>query len=535
MAKRLVSYKHTFINSIGTFFSRLTGILKQTVVNRLFGADSDPYNASFKIVNNVRKFVGEGIITNSFIPVYKERIDKDPEQAELFANNILNIFLLATIVLTVLGALFAPLYFPLLMPGTPHDSVLTVGQMISQFGRIIRGGVVSDNYNIGLFILVLMMPFTIFISLYAIMMSILNSHGRFTSAAFAPMFFNIVFIVMPIFLQKRYGIYSNAIGVVAGSIVQVIAVWIELAAMKFRYRPYINFKDPLLRSFFRLFLPTALNMSVMLVLSFVNIAFTSYLPGGSYTALTGAFAIIQAPLGMFGTAIATVILPVLSGIDRKKEPALFYKGFNEGMFLLFWLTLPTTLFFVAFPDVIVNLSNRDLMLLFTGSTGRFTPQLSSAMNLATAYFSIGLIPMSVNIVLAKVFYSVSDAKTPLWGNIVLLVSSTAFYFLSRIPSVGMMGMALGDTLAAFVMMVYYAARLRTLIDMKSILHEEMPKAVKLSAASVLAGAAIYPAYRFVYVKPHAAIVSIALGVGLIAVFMGIYYLITKMFKLELKR
>ncbi len=422
------------------------------------------------------------------------------------------------------------------MPGTSHDAgVLTLGRIFSQFGDIIQGKIVSDNFNVGLFILVLMMPFTIFISLFAIAISVLNSNGRFTASAFAPMFFNIAFIVIPIFLQKRYGIYSNALGIVAGSIIQLITVGVELSIMKFRYRPYINLKDPLLRSFFRLFLPTGLNMTVLLVLSFVNVGFTSYLSRGGFTVLNNAFTITQTPIGVFGTAIATVLLPVLSGIDRSKNPETFHRGVSEGFFLLFWLTLPTTLFFVAFPDVIVNLANRDLMVLFTGSTGNFNAQLSADLYKATAYYAAGLIPMSLNIVFAKVFYSVSDAKTPLWGNIILLAFSYGFYWLSRIPEIGFIGIAIADAAAALVMTVYYVIRSAKILDLKVLMADETPKVLKLTLASVLAGAAIYPVHRLVYLKPHAAIVSIGLGVGMIAVFAGIYYLITRIFKVELKR
>lgn len=514
MGKRLVSYRHTFINSVGTFFSRVLGILKWTIVNYLFGASADPFHASFKVINNLRRIVGEGAVSNAFIPVYQLKNDENREQADLFASNIINLFVIGTAILTLIGILLAPYYFPLLMSGNEAG---------------------SENLKAGVILMMIMMPFTIFISLFALAMGVLNSHKRFTTPAFAPLVFNVVFIIFPLLFHKQLGIYSLGIGVVVGGLGMFLLEIIELIGIGFKYRLHVDIKSPAIRKFFRLFMPTALNMGILMLNALISMSFISFLQEGSFTVIQNAFIINQAPIGVFGIAIGTVLLPLLSGFSVRNDQIQFRKAVGEGFYLLFYLMMPISLFFIIYPDILVNLFHRDLMLLFTGNIGEFTDVLFAQLIGATRLYGLGLMAMSLNIVLAKVFYSISDAKTPLWGSIVLTVISLGGFIVNHFTGGDFRGIIIADVVASWGVSLLYLLRLRRSVDMKALAKEILLKMLIIILISCIVIGIVYPFYRFVYTEMDNVYLSLLTGIGSLLIFSGVYYLITKIFKLELKK
>ena len=261
------------VNSIGTLLSRISGIVRLTVISYLFGAKADPFTAAFKTVNNLRKIIGEGAMNNAFVPVYKSMMLENEEQAQKFASNVINIFLFFTAIFTVIAALAAPFYSPLLVPGYQ-------GERMTQF----------------VILTIIMMPFVILICLFAMAMAILNSHQRFFSPSFAPFMMNVVSVLVPIFMYKDLGVFSLGVGVLAGTLTMFLMEVIELVVIRFRYSFYLNFKDPALKPFLKLFIPSAANMSVLMLVPIVNNLFISLLPEGSQIVFFNAFTTIEAPL-----------------------------------------------------------------------------------------------------------------------------------------------------------------------------------------------------------------------------------------------
>ncbi|NPV00608.1 MAG: murein biosynthesis integral membrane protein MurJ [Brevinematales bacterium] len=514
MASRMVSFKHTFINSLGTLFSRITGVLKFTVINHLFGAKADPFQASFKMINNLRKIIGEGALNNAFIPSYQAVNHEDREKSFLFASNIINIFLIATVSITVLGILLAPLFVPLLVPGYREGNPK-----------------LTETINMT----VIMMPFVIFISLFSMAMGVLNSNKRFFTPAFSPILFNIASMVIPVIFLRQWGTYALGASVLIGSILMFLMEVVELVRMGFKYRLHIDLKDPAVRKFFRLFLPTSVNMVVLMIATYTSTVFLSFLPDGSFVVINNSFMINQAPIGVIGIALATVLLPLLSGIDRKIDHEKFDRAINEGFRMLLYLIVPLSFFFIIFPDIMVNLAFRDPSLLFTGNTGKYTPELLGLTSLTTAWYAAGLLPMSLNVIFAKISYSMSDAKTPLITNIVLLVTGTGLYFLSWIPSVGVSGIAIADIAASWITAMFYTWRLWPVLRSKTALQGIGIGFLKAALASGIAAGAVYPIYQFVYRTGIGVVPAIGLAFGMTALFGGAYFLSGKLIKWEIHR
>ncbi len=513
MAK-LVSYRHTFINSIGTFLSRVLGILKWTVVNHLFGVEADPFQASFNQINNLRKIVGEGSMNNAFIPVFQKVRAGGSQEAEAnrFASTVINIFIIFTVVLSVLGIWLAPYYVPWYVPGFK-------GEKLAQAVIMMQ----------------IMMPFTLFVSLFSMAMGILNSHKRFTTPAFAPLLFNLATILIPIFMYKQWNLWGLAISVVVGGILMFALEIIELVQIKFKYQLIIEWNTPALKEFFPLLGRTLLNMSLLMALSFIFTRYMSYLADGSLTIQRNAFMINQSMVGVTGVALSTVLLPVLSSIDVKKDVAKFQQAVNEGFNILLWLLVPMSMFFIVFPEIGVNIVYRDLQVLFTGTSGKYSPELLNATYSATQLYSLALLPMALNITLARVFYSVHDARTPLYINILLLIGSTALYELSRIKGWGLNGIIWADVIAGWLTSSYYMLRLKKMIPLKPVLLHFLGR---LLLFGLIAGGAIgilFLFIHFIYTPVTNTLLKLLLGGSSFILFTGLYFGATQLLKVGYKR
>jgi len=516
MAERIVSYRDTFINSSGTFLSRLTGILKQNVVNYLFGASQDPFILAFRLVNSFRRYIGEGALTSAFIPVYQKEMSekKHKNKADLFASNVINIFLIITGFLTITGIILAPYYTPYLVPGYKKGSF---------------------ELHSNILLTMIMMPYIIFIFLYAISMGILNCHKKFFTSAFSPLFFNIAFIVIPILFYKQLGIYSLGIAVLIGVIAMFLFQLFELIPLKFKYSFYLNPKDQSLKSFFSLFNPTAINMIVLTVKNLVTTLFLS-LYIGSAMLYMNAMMIIEAPLGIVGIAIGTVIMPLLSRFNANRDEKNFQKTLVEGFYLFFYLMIPISVFFILFPDTIINSVFRDIMKIFTGNTGKFTPLLMKQNYIALSIYSLALIPMGCTVLFEKLFYSRHDAKTPLFANIVVFIISFSLYFSALIPSISFYGVFIADTIAAWMTLIYYLYFLnKASIKINYFKSKFLKKIVALILLSFVSAALILPFHIYVYLKNWHPFISFSLAGIELALFGGIYYILSRIFGLELKR
>jgi putative peptidoglycan lipid II flippase len=515
MAKRIISYKHTLINSAGTFFSRATGILKQNVVSYLFGAGADVFWAAFRIVNSLRRYIGEGgALGNSFIPVFQKKLSEGSrEEAFKFASNIINVFLLINLLITVLATLLAPFYLPFLTPGYKRGSI---------------------ELRQSIILAMIMMPYIIFICLYAIAMGILNSFKKFFSSAFAPFLFNIIFIIFPILLVKKFGIYTLGFAVILGVIFMFAAQLFELYGIGFKYRFYINFKDAGLKQFFRLFLPTSLNMLFFTGKNLTTTLFLTFFPGG-LVIMMNSFTIIEAPLGFIGIAIGTVLMPLLSRFNAEKDFKNFETSFTEGFYMLFYFMIPVSFFFIFYPDTVVNSVLRDIMRFFTGNTGKYTPQLFKDTYLATSIYSISLLPMGCIVIFEKIYYSIHDAKTLLAASLIVFLLSFGLYFISFIPRIGLFGVIIADTIVSWVTLIYYYSKLQRRMGTRSVAGPLVFKILLLILFAFLSSAAIYPVHKYLYLPAKIPIIALLTGGLEFAVFTGIYYTLTILFGLRLKR
>lgn len=424
--------------SAWTMVSRIFGYIRDGLGGALLGAGlaNDAYLAAFRIPNLLRDLFAEGALSSAFIPTFTAAAVKEGQaRAWYLASVVINAVVVLMLGLILLGEWGAPLLVGAIVPGfsaIPEKMALTI-----HLTRIL-------------------LPFLGFISLAAVLMGILNSREQFGPPAFAPVMLNLAMIAAGIFLCPLFGDQPEEIvagwawGALAGGFlqmaIQVPFVW----KAGFRWRPVFNWRDPGLQKIVKLMLPAIAGLSVTQINLFINTLIASFLPQGAVTYLYYGNRLMQLPLGVFGVAIATALLPVTSRHLAEGRQDQFVETLSFGLRLLFLITIPSAIGLCVLSEPI----NR---LLF--EYGRFTPDAVRAVAEASVIYTLGLVAYAGVKVVVPTFYALDEARTPVIAAVLAVTVNIALNLLLMGP-MGFKGLALATALAAFVNFGYLLWRLR---------------------------------------------------------------------------
>jgi putative peptidoglycan lipid II flippase len=426
--------KSTTIVSLATFVSRLFGLIREQVFAFLFGAGfaTDAFVAAFRIPNLLRDLFAEGALSAAFVPVFTDYlVNKDKKEAFRLGNLVVNALLVILSLIVIVGILIAPLIVDLIAPG--FNSIPGKSELTALLARI-------------------MFPFLLLISLAAVAMGMLNSLRHFGVPAFAPVFLNLGmilagFLISPLFEERIIGM---AIGVLLGGLGQWAFQLPSLRREGYRYKPLLSFRDPGVRRIIFLMTPAVLGLASTQINIFVNTVIASFLPQGSPSYLNYSFRLMHFPLGVFGVAVATVTLPVVATYAAQKDIPNVLSTCASSLKLVFFLTLPSIFFLslAAKPIISVLYQHGE----FSYADTIFTSQ-------ALIFYAIGLFAYASVRVIAPVFYSFGDTKTPVKVS-VLAVAVNIILNLSFMRPLSFKGLALATSLSAMVNMFTLTSLLR---------------------------------------------------------------------------
>lgn len=379
--------------SIAVFSSRITGLVREMVLNALFGAGAvlDAFRIGFTIPNLTRDLFAEGALSSAFVPIFTEYLsNRSKEQAQALANLVATAIIIIVGSLCLLGVIFSPVLVNVLASGfkdTPGKFELAV-----QMTRI-------------------MFPFLLLVALAAQVMGILNACGQFGVPATASTFFNIGSLVFGLGLGHFFGpnlgisdIHGMAYGVVLGGALQLGWQLPSLYRAGFRFRPQIDWSDPGLRRIIYMMGPAIVGNSAVQVNVAVNSNFASWLGDGPVSWLQAAFRFMQLPLGLFGVAIAAAAAPNVSRSAARQDFDEFRRTLSESLGLVFLLTIPSAVALVVLAEPLVGAIYQQ---------GRFTAFHASETAKALACYAIGLTGYSAVKVLSPGFYALKDSRTPM--------------------------------------------------------------------------------------------------------------------------
>lgn len=310
-----------------TLLSRILGFVRDMVIARYFGADAgtDAFFVAFKIPNFLRRLFAEGTFSQAFVPVLSDyREQRGAAETRAFLDRTAGTLALVLAVLTGIGMVTAPLVILLFAPG------------FYQY---------PEQYGLSVDMLRITFPYLFFICFTAFSGGILNTFGHFAVPAFTPVLLNLAMIAAAFWLapQLPEPVMALAFGVLTAGMVQLAFQVPALARLGLLPRPRLGFRDPGVRRIMRLMAPALFGASVGQLNLLINTLLASFLASGSVSWLYYSDRLVEFPLGIFGVAFGTVILPHLSKNHAGRDSEGFSRSVDWALRWMLMIGLPATL------------------------------------------------------------------------------------------------------------------------------------------------------------------------------------------------
>lgn len=422
--KRQSLLRSTSLVSLMTFVSRIMGFVRDMLIAQMFGAQAsmDAFYVAFKIPNFMRRLFAEGAFSQAFVPVLSEYQKKRTlDEVRLFLARIAGTLSVVLTVVTLLGMIGAPFVVDIFAPGFGNDSV--------------RAGLATEMLR-------LTFPYLMLVSLTAMAGATLNTYGYFGVPALTPVLLNISLILSALYLSPHFTNPPVALawGVLFGGIAQLALQVPFLIQRQLLYRPRLALRDEGVMRVLKLMVPALFGVSIAQINLLIDTIFASFLQVGSVTWLFYTDRLTDFPLGVFGVAIATVILPHLSRRHAEKNQQHFSRALDWGLRMLLLIGIPAGLSLAIFAMPMIA-------SCFAYGHFKVIDVLQTQKSLIT--LSLGIPAFMMVKVLASGFYAGQNIKTPVKVGAAAMVFNTICCAL-LIGPLAHAGLTLASTLASFL-------------------------------------------------------------------------------------
>jgi len=421
-----------------TLLSRLTGLLRDSLFARAFGADaySDAFNIAFRLPNLLRRLFGEGAFSQAFVPILAEYKAQQGEAAtKTLVDHVANTLVWATLLVSIAGIVGAPLVLYTIASGLK--------------GKAFGAGVVMTR---------LMFPYILCMSFVVLSGAVLNTWRQFKIAAFTPVLWNLSSIFFSLFMVHYFQvpIYSMAVAVMVGGILQV---GLQIPALKrigmlprLSFNPLAGLHDPGVRRILKKMGPAVFAVSAAQLSLLINTNIASNLGAGSVSVLQYADRLMEFPTGMLGVALGTILLPSLSKANADGDKLEYSALLDWGLRLTFLLALPATV-------GLATLSRPLIATLF--HYGKFNPANVAAASAPLMAYAAGLLGIILVKILAPAFYARQDIRTPVKIAVGVLVATQLMNVLFvKMLDLGVAGLALSIGMGACINAAFLFSGLR---------------------------------------------------------------------------
>lgn len=438
MPKKLI--KAGVIVSAMTLLSRVLGLVRDVVVANLLGASAaaDVFLFANKIPNFLRRLFAEGAFAQAFIPVLTE-VHAQNDNAKL-----------KDFVAKVSGTLGAIVFFTAIV-GVVASPVLAAMFGTGWFIDYLNDEPGGEKFELASTLLKITFPYIFFISLTGFAGAILNTMGKFAVAAFTPVLLNVSIIACAYFLSPylSLGAYALAWGVFIGGIVQLVFQLPFLYRAGLLVKPKWGWSDPGVVKVRTLMIPALFGVSVSQINLLLDTLIASFLMTGSISWLYYSDRLLEFPLGLFGIAIATVILPTLSRNHVSKDKQAFSKNIDWAFRIISMLGIPAgaALIILAMP-----------LMLVIFQRGAFSVDTAYMASLSLMAYATGLFGFMLVKIFAPAFYSRQDTRTPVKYGIITMAANMVFNLILAIPF-GYVGLAMATAISGIMNAVLLYRRL----------------------------------------------------------------------------
>lgn len=417
-------FKSTLVVGLMTLISRVLGFVRDMLIAQLFGVSpaTDAFFAVFKIPNFFRRLFAEGVFTQTLMPVLSDyHNNADTDQLRRFTGKAAGTLCMGMAPAVLAGIVLAPVLVKVLAPGFGYG---------------------TEQYLLAVDMLRIMQPYLLLVALVSLAASILNIHGKFAVPALTPVVLNLAMIIGALVFSPAMAVPIEALAwavLVAGAVQCAVQIP-SLLKLKMLPAFTVDFADPGIRRVVGQLLPAVFAVSVTQINLLVDTLIASFLATGSVSWLYYSDRLVEFPLGLFGVAVATVILPGLAKSYSRDDPEAFSGAIDWGMRLVLFIALPaaTGLFMLAEPMLSTLFEYRE-----------FDAHGVRQAGLSLKAYSLGLLGFILVRVLVPGFTAREDMKTPARYGIYTMLANLVFNVVLVFP-LAHAGLALATSLGAFV-------------------------------------------------------------------------------------
>jgi putative peptidoglycan lipid II flippase len=396
MSRQPSLLRGVFSFSSMTMISRLLGLARDISISHVFGASAatDAFVIAFRIPNFMRRLFAEGSFSTAFVPVFTE-VKETGSHAELKAltARVAGTLGGVLLVVTALGLIFAPQAAVGFAPGALEE---------------------PDKLALTTHLLRLTFPYLLFVSLTALCGGVLNSFHKFALPALAPVILNICLIAGALWLSRYLAVPIESLGwaVLAAGILQLLFLLPAMRRLDLLALPRWGWRHVQVKKIMHLMLPTLFGSSVAQINLLLDTVVVSLLITRSQTWLYQATRFLELPLGVFGVALGTVILPALSRYHVTQDNAGFSRALDWGLRTTLLIALPAMcgLLLLAEPLVAAFFQN-----------GQYTAFDSHMTAIAILGLGLGVPAIALTRTLLPAFYSRQDTRTPVRAGVIALI------------------------------------------------------------------------------------------------------------------
>ena len=418
--------------SFFTMLSRFLGLARDVVFARVIGAEAlaDVFFVAFKIPNFFRRLFAEGAFAQAFVPILGEYREKGSaaavrELVSRVAGNLGLTLILITLLIMLASPLMAAIFAPSWYMDNPSKFAATAEMLRITF------------------------PYLLFISMTGVAGAVLNSYDRFAVPAFTPLLLNLTLIAAaligaPLFEQPAYAL---AWGVLVAGIVQFVFQLPFLSTIHMLPMPRVDWQHSGVKKVLALMAPAIFGVSVSQINLLLDTVLATFLPTGSVSWLYYSDRLSELPLGVFGIAIATVILPNLSRHHISQSNQAFSQTLDWALKMILVIALPAAAALILLAEPIL------VSLFYYGEVMTLRDMAMASLSLQA--YAAGLIAFMLIKVLAPGFFARQDMRTPVRIGIIAMVLNMLFNLVLVIPlhhywQVGHLGLAAATSLSAFI-------------------------------------------------------------------------------------
>ena len=376
--------------AFATFISKVLGLVRDSLMGAYFGAgiEADAFMAASKLPTTLFDMVIGGVISASFIPVFNSILTKKgKDEAKGFANKFITMIILVTLIISVVGILFAE---PL------------VRFMAPNFG--------AEAHDLAVKLTSIMFPMIIFTGIAFSFVGILQSYGEYNIPAIISLVSNTALIVYFILFGKRFGVTGLAVTMVIAWSLQVIVQIPSLIRLKFKYKPDFHLRDSSIKEAVVFAIPMLVSTWVQPFYTLINARFASHMEG-AYSSLEYANRLYLIVTGVFSFVVTNLIFPKLAranASDDKKEA-------NE----LVAISIKSIVMVIAPLMAGIVILAKPITSIIYGH-GELASH-SGVVATALACYATGMVFLALNEVLSKTFFSMKKSVTPMITSLVSML------------------------------------------------------------------------------------------------------------------